>query len=188
MFSLFIFNDFLMSLWKILLKICWCNFSSLVFIPMDPDPDPYGHFWDPESRLHKTYADPKHWKKTNQKQQKTPATVNTGPSLFCQKKLISNQHFSLNNFSRIKKTISITKQTLTSSCWNFVISFSFSVAQTIPFLRAYTAISFTFSLGTGNCSHHLYIRSKGVRVRSILDRIRIRLLKLMQTGTRSYLR
>ena len=32
-FSLLNFNDFLMSFWKIQLKIFWCNFSSLAFTP-----------------------------------------------------------------------------------------------------------------------------------------------------------
>ena len=26
-----------------------CNFSILVFTYLDPDPDPYGHYWDPGS-------------------------------------------------------------------------------------------------------------------------------------------
>ena len=39
-----------MSFWKIYFKKILCNYSSLVFTSLDPDPDPYGHFWDPGSR------------------------------------------------------------------------------------------------------------------------------------------
>ena len=46
---LLIFNDFLMSSWKIKFKKIVCNYFFLVFTSLHADPDPYEHFLDPGS-------------------------------------------------------------------------------------------------------------------------------------------
>ena len=48
---LLIFNGNLMSFWKILVENCWYwyKLSSLILPPLNQDPDPYEHFWDPGS-------------------------------------------------------------------------------------------------------------------------------------------